>query len=49
MYPLNEFTPFKGQSIKPDDIILSWSKSTGYCFLKFSEINPNSIVIAVYL
>lgn len=47
MYSIENYQAYTNQQINKDDIVLVWSKSTGYCFLKFSELTNSFKVVGV--
>jgi hypothetical protein len=47
MYPIETYQEYTTQKIQPEDVVLVWSKSTGYCFLKFSQVNNSFKVVGV--
>lgn len=47
MYSIENYQAYTNQQINKDDIVLVWSKSTGYCFLMFSEVTNSFKVVGV--
>jgi hypothetical protein len=47
MYSINNFVEFTGQPLKDTDIVLVWSKSTGYIFIPYSKFNSELNLVGV--
>lgn len=47
MYSLKDFVEYNSQVLKANDIVLAWSKATGYFFIVFELLNESFTIIAV--
>lgn len=47
MYNLNSFIEYTGQSLNKDDIILVWSKNSGYIFICSKFLENDFKIIAI--
>lgn len=46
MYELSSFTPYKGETLKENEIVLAWSVRTGYYFSQLSNVPTEHRIIA---
>lgn len=47
MYSIENFVSYNNQTIAPSDIVLVWSKSTGYIFIPYSKFNSELKIVGV--
>jgi hypothetical protein len=46
MYELESFTPYKGELLKENEIVLAWDARTGYYFSQLDKVPTNHKIIA---
>lgn len=49
MYNLANCVPFTGQVLRPEQVVLVWSRSTGYFFTTYHAVADSQAVVAVSL
>ena len=49
MYEIENFIEFNGQKLGPDNVVLVWSKKSGYFFALVKDVKEDQKIIAVEL
>lgn len=47
MYNLKDFVEYDGSKLSAKEMVLIWSRATGYCFVAYGDVTADQKIVAM--